>query len=143
MRNIHTSEVPFEMKIEERVRQVELLISNLLRVGVMLSLILIVLGTVTTFVQHPEYLSDRTSLGHLIDPGSATPHGLSEVIAGVRRFQGEALVTAGLLFLIATPVMRVGVSIFAFIYQHDRLYTLITAMVFCLLLLSFVLGKVE
>jgi uncharacterized membrane protein len=61
----------------------------------------------------------------------------------VGSFQGEALVTAGLLLLIATPVIRVGVSIFAFIYQHDRLYTFITATVFCLLLLSFVLGKVE
>ena len=47
------------------------------------------------------------------------------------------------LLLIATPVVRVGVSIFAFIYQGDRLYTLITATVFCLLLMSFVLGKVE
>jgi uncharacterized membrane protein len=143
MRNIQTSELPSELKIEERVRQVELLISNLLRVGVMLSLILIVLGTVITFVQHPEYLSDRPSLGHLIEPGSASPSTLSEVVAGVRRFEGESVVTAGLLLLIATPVIRVGVSIFAFIYQHDRLYTFITAMVFCLLLLSFVLGKVE
>jgi uncharacterized membrane protein len=47
------------------------------------------------------------------------------------------------LLLIATPVIRVGVSIFAFIYQRDRLYTLITATVFSLLLLSFVLGKAE
>jgi uncharacterized membrane protein len=143
MRNIQTPELPSELKVEERVRQVELLISNLLRIGVTLSLVLIVLGTVTTFVQHPEYLSDRASLGHLIDPGSASPRALSQVVAGLRSFQGEAVVMAGLLLLIATPVIRVGVSIFAFIYQHDRLYTFITAMVFCLLLLSFVLGKVE
>jgi len=54
-----------------------------------------------------------------------------------------ALVTVGLLLLIATPVARVAVSVLAFIYQKDRVYTLITLAVLCLLLLSFVLGKVE
>jgi len=63
--------------------------------------------------------------------------------AGVRALRGRAIVILGLLLLIATPVVRVAVSIFAFIYQGDRIFTLITAVVLCLLLLSFVLGKAE
>ena len=127
-----------DLEIEKRVRKVELLISNLLRLGVILSLTLIVLGTAVAFMQHPEYLSERSRA-----PRSAVLKSLSDVGVGLSAFKGDAIVTLGILLLIATPVLRVGVSVFAFIYQSDRLYTLITATVFCLLLLSFVLGKVE
>ena len=120
------------------MRKVELLISSLLRLGVILSLTLIVLGTAVAFMQHPEYLSERSRA-----PRSAVLKSLSDVGVGLSALKGDAIVTLGILLLIATPVLRVGVSVFAFIYQSDRLYTLITATVFCLLLLSFVLGKVE
>jgi uncharacterized membrane protein len=132
-----------EAENEARVRKVELLISSLLRTGVMLSLTLAVLGTVLSFIQHPEYLSGQAASLHLIGRGSSVSHSLAEVASGLKALKGEAIVTLGILLLIATPVIRVGVSIFAFIYQRDRLYTCITAMVFCLLLLSFILGKVE
>jgi len=46
----------------------------------------------------------------------------------------------GLLLLIATPVMRAAVSIFAFVYQHDRTFVIITSVVLAILLLSFALG---
>jgi uncharacterized membrane protein len=141
MTQIQASELSSEM--EERVRKVELLISNLLRMGVILSLALVVFGTVVSFTQHPEFLSERSFFGGSSAPRSPILHSLSNVGAGLMAFKGEAIVTLGILLLIATPVIRVGVSIFAFIYQRDRLYTLITATVFCLLLLSFVLGKVE
>jgi uncharacterized membrane protein len=62
---------------------------------------------------------------------------------GTFDLQGQAIVAMGLLLLIATPVLRVAVSIFAFVYQEDRTYTLITTLVLILLLLSFILGKVE
>jgi uncharacterized membrane protein len=128
---------------DERVRRVELLISNLLRAGVLGSLALIVTGTVLTFVHHPEYLSSPADLSRLVQPGAAFPHSLRDVIDGIRLLHGQAIVTAGLLLLIVTPVVRVAVSIFAFIYQRDRTFTFITAVVLLLLLLSFFLGAVE
>jgi uncharacterized membrane protein len=143
MKNKHTPGLSSELAIDKRVRKVELLISNLLRIGVMLSLTLIVFGTVVTFARHPEYLSQRSSFGHFIEPKSPALHSLREVGTALKSFSGVSIVTLGILLLIATPAIRVGVSIFAFIYQRDRLYTFITATVFCLLLLSFVLGKVE
>ena len=134
---------PAEAEMEERVRRVELLISNLLRIGVSLSLVLMVIGTIISFTRHPEYLSSSEELQRLTQPGAAFPHTVPDVVAGVRDLRGRAIVTLGLLLLIATPVVRVAVSIFAFIYQRDRIFTLITAVVLCLLLLSFVLGKAE
>ena len=55
--------------------------------------------------------------------------------------RGEAIVAVGLLLLILTPVARVAVSILAFLYQRDRVFTLITLAVLIILLMSFVIGR--
>ncbi len=141
-KRVEISSLPRE-DTDERVRRVEIVISNLLRGGVVASLVLVVVGTIMSFVHHPEYFSSPADFARLVRPGAAFPHTLSDVIHGVLLFQGQAIVTAGLLLLIATPVMRVAVSIFAFIYQEDRTFTYITTFVLSLLLLSFFLGKVE
>lgn len=141
-RRLESSAVP-TTDADERVRRVELVISNLLRGGVLASLALIVAGTIMSFIHHPEYFTSPADFQRLVEPGAAFPHTLQDVIQGILLFRGQAIVTAGLLLLIATPVMRVAVSIFAFIYQEDRTFTYITALVLFLLLLSFFLGKVE
>lgn len=128
---------------EARTRRVELLISNLLRTGVIISLTLVVIGTVISFLRHPDYVSSSLELKQLTQEGASFPYTLRDVLTGVLDLRGKAIVTVGLLLLIATPVARVAVSILAFIYQKDRVYILITLVVLCLLLLSFVLGKVE
>ena len=127
----------------EKVRKVELLISHLLRGGVVVSLFVIVTGTALSFVHHPQYVSSPTELQRLTRPGAAFPHTLGEVAAGVRDLRGQAIATVGLLLLVATPVVRVAVSIFAFVYERDPAFVLITSVVLGLLLLSFWLGKVE
>src|SRR3954453_2253016 len=128
---------------DPKARKVEILISDLLRIGVLTSLMVVVIGTVISFVHHPDYLNDPPALGRLTTPGAAFPHTVGDVVRGVRELRGQAIVMIGLLLLIATPVLRVGVSIFAFAYERDRRYVVITPIVFLLLLLSFVLGKGE
>jgi uncharacterized membrane protein len=135
---------PIPLPVEnDRTRRMELLISNLLRSGVAASLCLVVLGTLVSFLNHPDYVSSKTELQRLTRPGAAVPQTLQEVVSGVRQGRGQCLVAAGILLLIGTPVMRVAISIFAFFFQGDRLFTGITVLVFCLLLLSFVLGRIE
>ena len=128
---------------DERVRSVELLISNLLRFGVITSLLIILLGETVSFVHHPEYLSNPPALQRLTTPGAAFPHTLRDVLYGVREFRGQAIVMLGLLLLIATPVVRVAVSIVGFALEGDYAYVVITSIVLALLILSFVLGAAE
>lgn len=128
-------------RAEQRVRRVELVISGLLRGGVLISLALVVAGTVVTFVHHPGYLSDKSALDGLTGPGAVFPHTLSAVAQGVARLEGPAIVVLGLLALIATPVLRVAVSIATFAYQRDRTFVAVTSVVLGLLLLSFALGR--
>jgi len=124
-------------------RRVELVISTLLRVGVAVSLTVVVVGTILSFVHHPEYVSEAGALAHLTQPGAAFPHTLAQVWAGLREGRGQAVVVVGVLLLIATPVLRVAASIVGFIYQRDRTYVVITSVVLALLLLSFWLGRAE
>jgi uncharacterized membrane protein len=128
---------------EDKMFRPEALISYLLRGGVAISFVLIVLGTTISFIRHPDYLRSHEALQRLTIPGHALPHTWSEIASGILQFRGELIVVAGLLVLIATPILRVAVMVAAFYYQGDRLFALIAATVLCLLLLSFVLGKVE
>jgi len=100
-----------------------------------------VFGLLVTFIHHPIYLSSKTELKRLAAPGAAFPHTLADVWRGLREFRGLSIVTLGLLLLIITPVVRVAVSIFAFVYERDRTFVIITSIVLILLLLSFFLGK--
>jgi uncharacterized membrane protein len=126
--------------IPPAVHRVELIISTLLRIGVGLSLAVIVMGTLISFFHHPGYLWSFRDLTDLTSPGKAFPHTLLDTLAGVLALRGEAIVTAGLLLLIATPVMRVAISILAFALQKDWIFTLLTTAVLAFLLLSFLLG---
>lgn len=69
------------------------------------------------------------------------PHTLSEVGSGLLALHPQAIITLGLLLLLATPVVRVFASIFAFALEHDRRYVVITTVVLTILMVSFLLGK--
>ena len=145
MTSIQEPPPAFEQVHDERVVKVEIAISNLLRIGVAVSLLFIVIGTVLMFLHHPEYRHSGRTLQHLIGPSKetvdATP--FRTMIQGIRHAEGRSVITLGLMLLIATPVVRVAVSVLAFVYQGDRVFVGITTLVFCLLLVSFFLGKAE
>jgi uncharacterized membrane protein len=117
-------------------------ISAVLRVGVILSIAIMIAGITITFVHHPEYFSSRPSLGALTSTSTHFPNTLVDVISGVRRGMGQDIVMAGLLVLIATPVARVALSLIVFVKVRDRLYTIITSIVLLILLISFAIGLV-
>ena len=125
----------------DRVRRTELLISNILRTGVLASVALVLLGTAVTFARHPGYLNSSSDLEQLRNAGIRFPATLGEVLRGISAFDGPAFVMAGLLLLIATPILRVAVSVVAFIQLGDRTFTLITTGVFTLLLIALFLGQ--
>ncbi len=125
------------------MRQIELLISRLLLGGVVISMATVLLGLVLMFVHHPDYLKSAADLQRLTAPGAALPNTLGGVARGVLAGRGQAVVVLGLLLLIATPILRVAVSMLGFALQRDRTYTVICAAVLVVLMVSFLLGKVE
>jgi len=127
----------------DHVHKVELLISTILRAGVILSLLIISFGMTRSLMNHPDYFNSRSALTQITTPGREVPHSLREVLSGVLNLRGEPLIAAGLLLLIATPVIRVAVSILIFVYEKDWPFVLTTTFVLAMLILSFFLGRVE
>lgn len=115
----------------------ERVISQLLRFGVLSSFILILAGMALFFFDHPEYFSSPSELLPLTRPGAVFPHSLSDVARDMKNLNGQAVVSIGLLLLIATPILRVAVSVLIFIRQRDRVFSVITLLVLAVLLLSF------
>ncbi len=129
------------MRGDDPVRRFELIVSGILRGGVVASLALVLAGVVLMFVHHPQYLRSSADLHRLTHPGVAFPHTLAEVGRGLKVGQGHAVVAVGLILLILTPILRVAVSILAFAVQRDRPFVVITSLVLAILITSFLLGK--
>lgn len=138
---VAAEEVAVFSEMEARVRGTELLISNLLRAGVLLSIALVLTGVGVMFAHNPAYFTSSSEMATIKSSSFSFPTSLPAVVRGIGHFEGRALVMAGLLVLIATPVMRVAVSILAFIHLRDRTFVVITSTVLTLLLVSLFLGK--
>jgi uncharacterized membrane protein len=74
----------------------------------------------------------------LLEPEGSVPfpHTLGGVVRGALALQPFAVIELDVLVLIATPVFRVAASAVHFFLEGDRLYTVITPVVFGLLLVS-------
>ncbi|HLY13293.1 MAG TPA: DUF1634 domain-containing protein [Candidatus Limnocylindrales bacterium] len=110
-------------------------VSTVLTTGVVLSAALVAIGFAgALFVGWSGSLTGGP-------PSSADSTDFSNVLAGLSAARPIAIAQAGLLVLLATPVIRVAVSLVAFGLERDRLYAAITAAVLALLLVSIVLVR--
>lgn len=108
----------------------ELFISISLRVGVILSAVIMSVGFGWLLI---KYYSGVHNFIY--------PHSFSDVFRLLSTANPLAIIDLGLLILILTPVFRVAASIFAFFLEGDYTYTAITTFVLTVLVVSFLLGK--
>jgi uncharacterized membrane protein len=117
-----------------RDRRIEIILGNLLRAGVMLSALIVLSGACVYLWRHGhEQVNYRVFVGEPTEfrtiPG---------VLRSVMHGRGRGLIQLGLLFLIATPIARVCLSVVGFSIERDRLYIVCTLIVLAILLYSFV-----
>ncbi|WP_423236894.1 DUF1634 domain-containing protein [Clostridium drakei] len=120
------------MMHKNEIEEMEIVISKFLKFGVLLSAFVIFIGFLMFLIT-----------GNSGYPGSTYPTGPISILKGALAFKSYAIILTGLMILIATPVFRVGVSIIVFAKEKDSLYVKITSFVFIILIISFILGKVE
>ncbi len=128
------------------LERVETVLGGVLRWGVVASAALIGIGLTMWVARHPGAMTDATALPLLVPAkggDGAFPTTPGELWTGLVRLEGLAVATLGLVVLVLTPVVRVGASVVAFAVERDRWFTLITLGVLAVLIVSFVLGKVE
>lgn len=114
--------------------QLELLLSNLLRYGVFLASTVVLIGGILYLLRHGTEPADyKYFLG---EPAQfRSPQGvLTSVLSGSRR----GIIQLGLLLLIATPIMRVAISLLTFLRQRDFTYVVITLFVLVGLIYSLI-----
>ncbi len=141
-----TQALPTARAKNEDLLRIELLIAQLLRVGVILSFTIIAIGIGAVLVTGQTgydqiHLDDLQSILAYSGKHPYFPNSVTDVFTGLVALKPYAIIALGLIVLIAIPVMRVAVSVIAFAIERDRLYVLITAFVLTMLLLSFLIGE--
>ncbi|SET66069.1 Uncharacterized membrane protein [Enterococcus malodoratus] len=117
-----------EDKEKAEILKIERSIGYILRIGVIVSATIILIGMILLFFQ----------------PSTAqAPNSLPRIFQGLMQLDGQAFIMLGLFCLILTPVLRVVVSIFAFAKEKDYLYVAITIIVLVILIIGMSLGLVE
>ena len=117
-----------------RVEQTYRIISYVLRGGVLLSAGIMLVGVL-------DVVRLALTSPHMVSL-ALVPHSLGAVLAGLGHGDPLAIIVLGLLVLLATPVVRVAVSIVAFAVERDPVYTAITTLVLLILCTSFALGPI-
>jgi uncharacterized membrane protein len=118
-------------------KDMQLVIGNLLRGGVLLSMTIVILGGIIYLIRHgaqfPEY---KTFHGQ--PQGFRT---ITGIFHSVWTGRGRGIIQLGILVLIATPIFRVAFSVIGYLREKDYLYMAITFLVLCIILFSMLGGK--
>jgi uncharacterized membrane protein len=113
-------------------RKIEEIVGAVLRSGVIVSAVVVFLGGLLHLKEsawtHPDY---RVFRGEPADLRT-----LRGIWHGALALEARAIIQLGLVLLIATPVLRVMVSILGFAAERDRMYIIFTAIVLSILLYS-------
>lgn len=110
----------------------ELLISKLLRRGVVVASAVVCLGAVI-------FLSREGNLRPQYDAFQGEPEkfrNVYQILASTLAPSGRGIIETGVLLLITIPVLRVAVSVISFAKEKDRTYVVITSIVLFFLLFS-------
>ena len=109
--------------------KVDLIIGNLLRLGVIIAAVVVIAGGV-------PYLIANASHPVIFSTFHGQPDELTTVrgiVRGALALHSHAVIQLGILLLIATPIARVALSLVAFAKQRDRTYMVITTIVLAIL----------
>jgi uncharacterized membrane protein len=119
-------------------RRLDLAISNILRSGVIISSVVAVFGGIRYLIDHS---SDRP---HYQDfhAQPASLNTVDGVVKAITHGNGEAIMQAGVILLLFTPILRVAFSIFAFLKQRDWVYVGVSLIVLSVLIYSLMGAKI-
>lgn len=113
-------------------KDIQSLIGNLLRVGVYLSMGIVILGGLIYLFNHGNEKIDYA----IFDFNKVSLKTVTVIFSEVLTFQGAAVIQFGLLMLIFTPIARVLMAVVSFFIEKDYLYVLIGLIVLAIIMVS-------
>jgi uncharacterized membrane protein len=130
-----------EQAQDHKIRQAELAISLVLRIGVGVAVALVLAGLVVVLVQGAHGAAVHgSSYKAYTAAGTPFPHSIAGLRTSLAKGEGQGIIELGLVVLILTPILRVAVGVLTFLYEGDVRMALITLFVLLVLLGSFVAG---
>jgi uncharacterized membrane protein len=117
--------------------QVEQIIGNLLRAGVLLAAAVVAIGGALFLARYGGTTRDY----HVFRGEPEQLRSVAGVIRAAWTLDSAAIIQLGLIILLATPIARVAFSLVVFARQRDRLYIAVSATVLALLLFSLFAGR--
>ncbi|MCC5660434.1 DUF1634 domain-containing protein [Nostoc sp. XA010] len=122
-------------------QQLEYLLSNLMKYGVLIASAVVLLGGILYLIHH-----GAEPAGYHFFQGEpsefSSPAGVVKaVFSGSDAYGGlhlRAIIQLGLLLLIATPIVRVFISLLTFLLQREFIYVIVTLLVMTSLIYSVV-----
>ena len=118
---------------------IERMVSVILRTGVLISGAVVLVGGIYFLLRHA---GDRVHYNPFIGQ-PRIDRIVSEIVKGAIALRARSIIQFGILLLIATPIVRVAVSLVGFALERDRTYVVITAIVLAVLLFSLITGSVQ
>jgi uncharacterized membrane protein len=112
--------------------RIDEIIGNLLRVGVVVSSLIVLIGGGLYLTNHGTELPNY----HIFRGEPSELRSIPGIIQKASSFSGRGVIQFGMLLLIATPVMRVAFTVASFLAQRDKVYVGVTLIVLAVLLFS-------
>ena len=109
-------------------------VGNLLRLGVISSLIITSIGLIKLFAEGftmPKNYQDLTLKNQGV---------LTDFWHGLLQLQASSIILLGILLLILTPLMRIVFALVGYMKEKDGTYTLISLLVLFIMFISFMMG---
>ena len=121
-------------------RGVRAAVGRMLHAGVLVSAAILLTGYLVGLVGDPAAFGSHAVEQAHLRASASFPHSFVAVWDGIGRGSGEAIIVAGVLVLILTPVAGLVTSAVAFARRRDWLFTAISASVLSVILGSFLIG---
>lgn len=113
-------------------KDIQVILGTLLRVGVIASMTVVLIGaSVYLMLNHSELVDYRHFDSHKTEFSS-----IGAIFSGLAQLDSAAIIQFGVLLLIFTPILRVVFSIFGFLIERDYLYVFIGLLVLSVILFS-------
>ncbi|MPT33322.1 MAG: DUF1634 domain-containing protein [Chryseobacterium sp.] len=110
-------------------------VGNLLRLGVILSVVTSLIGFVKLFLEGfkmPKY--------KLLDMGSSSEKVWGSFWDSLSKGEGMAIIQLGILLLILTPLVRIIFALIGYLKEKDYVYVVISTIVLVIMVVSFLTG---
>lgn len=132
----HECEIDSNKNVTKAIseQQLENLLSNLLKYGVLIASAVVLFGGILYLIRHGA----EPAQYHFFHGEPSEFRSPAGVVDAALSGSSRGLIQLGLLLLVATPIVRVIISFLAFLWRREFIYVIVTSLVLASLIYSLI-----